>query len=385
MNLRNLFNNKKNITQESILDHHPDGIIILNIAKCIVFWNKKASEIFGFSEEEVLGHNIALIVYGGIEEVYRTIGEEKSTVIKARTREDNEVFVEMTASKYNEAGQLIISVRNVTKRQSVLDNILDDFEKTKKATIAKNSHLAGLSHDLKTPLHSIIGFSQALSDGLGGELSEKQQKYLTIINRNAGTILSLISSMIDIAKLESGKMVFQMKNFDINTAIGSVVGEASHKAAEKRLSFVVDMDDLVKKNCYTDDNMIQQALRNILDNAVKFTDTGSVKLKISHPDLDYVRYQGIMPPIGHTDKSYLLFTVSDTGMGIPEDELNNIFNEYRKVDRNSKKYVGAGLGLAITKRIIEELGGVIWVESEVKQGSTFSFIIPIERDKNVEL
>ena len=85
-----------------------------------------------------------------------------------------------------------------------------------------------------------------------------------------------------------------------------LVGEASHKAAEKRLSFVVDMDDLVKKNCYTDDNMIQQALRNILDNAVKFTDTGSVKLKVSHPDLDYVRYQGIMPSIGHTDKSYLL-------------------------------------------------------------------------------
>ncbi|MCK7516060.1 MAG: ATP-binding protein [Desulfobacterales bacterium] len=131
--------------------------------------------------------------------------------------------------------------------------------------------------------------------------------------------------------------------------------------------------------------MIRQVLLNILTNAVKFTEIGSVNLKVIHPDLEFLKYQGINVPVNYTDKSYLMFSVTDTGIGIAEENLNNIFSEYRQFDRSaSKKYGGTGLGLAISKKILEHLGGIIWVESEQTQGSTFSFIIPIERPKAQE-
>jgi len=368
-------------SQEDLLNNHPDAIVIIDLQKTIVFWNRRAQEIFGYTRREVIGKDITSVIKGTIENIYRTLGNDQYTILKAYTKIGQEVYVEVTSAENTARDEVIISMRNVTKKHKILESILDSYEQIKKAQQNRSCFVVGLSPELKNPMHSIIGFSQALLDGIGGDLTEKQEKYLSIINKNATSLLSLINSMVDIAKLESGKMEFSYTSFNIMPLINMIIEKLKQDTTAKRLAFSADLDDLIRRNFYSDENKLRCALLNIIDNAVKFTDSGSISLKVSHPDLDYVKYQGIDIKEGYTDKSYVLFSITDTGCGIPESELNTIFDEYRQFERGTKKNTGAGLGLAITKRIIQELGGAIWVESELGQGSTFKFIIPVERPK----
>jgi signal transduction histidine kinase len=242
-----------------------------------------------------------------------------------------------------------------------------------------------LSHELRTPVHSIIGFSQALLDGISGKLAEKQEKYVSIVSKNATSLLTLLNNILDLSKIEAGKMEFNFKNFDVIQLINSVTEITEHFAEDKKLAFSVDLSDVVRRNIYSDENMLRQVLLNILNNAVKFTEIGSVNIKVLHPDLEFLKSHGVTVPFDSTDKSYLMFSVTDTGIGISDEDSKNIFDEYRQFDRSaSKKYGGTGLGLAITKKILNNLGGSIWVESEYSQGSTFSVVIPVDRPKSAK-
>jgi PAS domain S-box-containing protein len=377
MDLKNLI--KPNNFQE-ILNNLPDGIIIINYQKNITFWNVKCQELLGYTRKEAIGKNIGFIFNIDIQEIYKVLNTDKSVVLSARTKTDKELFLEVTCCDTGSGSDVYLSVRNITDKHKVIEGILSDYEKTKTMTQNKSGFLANMSGELRTPMHSIIGFSQALLDGLGGQLTEKQEKYINIINKNANSLHELINSILDISRIEAGKTEINMKMFDVVQVINLATETVISLIDEKNLAFATDLTDLIKRNCYSDENTLRQIITNILNNAVKFTDTGSIRMKVSHPDLDFVRYQGISIPPEFTDKSYLMFSVADTGIGIAEGDLNKIFNEYRQIDRAiSKKYGGSGLGLAITRKLLEEIGGIIWVESEVFQGSTFSFIIPIEK------
>ncbi|OGI21738.1 MAG: hypothetical protein A2287_05710 [Candidatus Melainabacteria bacterium RIFOXYA12_FULL_32_12] len=375
---------KQNLSYE-ISDNYPDGLIVINYQKSVVYWNKKAQELFGFSKKEVIGKNIGFIFADEVEKVYQSLGENRSLVLSVRTKLDQEIFVEITCADANNKEEMLITVRDVTKTQKLLEGLKAELDKTAKASQNKSSFVASLSHELRTPVHSMIGFSQALLDGISGRLTEKQEKYVSIISKNATNLLALLNNVLDLSKIEAGKMEFNFKNFDVVQVINSVTEVISHFAADKKLEFTVDLSDVIKRSIYSDENMLRQVLLNVLNNAVKFTEIGSLSLKVIHPDLEFIRYQGINVPPDFTDKSYLMFSITDTGIGIAEEDVNNIFDEYRQFDRSaSKKYGGTGLGLAITKKILNHLGGVIWVESEYSQGSTFSFIVPVERPKITE-
>jgi len=377
--LKSLF--KQNLSYE-ISDNYPDGLVIVNYQKSIVYWNKKAQEIIGFSKKEAIGKNIGFIFADEVEKVYQSLGENKSMVLSVRTKLDQELFVEITCSDTENKEAVIIAFRDVTRTQKLLEGLKSELEYTAKVSQNKSTFIASLSHELRTPVHSVIGFSQALLDGISGKLAEKQEKYVAIISKNATNLLALLNNVLDLSKIEAGKMEFNFKNFDVIQLINSVTEVTSHFAVDKKLEFSVDLSDVVKRNIHSDESMLRQVLLNVLNNAVKFTEIGSVSLKVIHPDLEFIKYQGINVPPNFTDKSFLMFSVTDTGIGIAEEDANNIFDEYRQFDRSaSKKYGGTGLGLAITKKILNNLGGVIWVESEYSQGSTFSFIIPIERPK----
>ncbi|EKE02408.1 MAG: PAS/PAC sensor signal transduction histidine kinase [uncultured bacterium] len=377
--LKSLF--KQNLSYE-ISDNYPDGLVIVNYQKSIVYWNKKAQEIIGFSKKEAIGKNIGFIFADEVEKVYQSLGENKSMVLSVRTKLDQELFVEITCSDTENKEAVIIAFRDVTRTQKLLEGLKSELEYTAKVSQNKSTFIASLSHELRTPVHSVIGFSQALLDGISGKLSEKQEKYVAIISKNATNLLALLNNVLDLSKIEAGKMEFNFKNFDVIQLINSATEVTSHFAIDKKIEFSVDLSDVVKRNIHSDESMLRQVLLNVLNNAVKFTEIGSVSLKVIHPDLEFIKYQGINVPPNFTDKSFLMFSVTDTGIGIAEEDVNNIFDEYRQFDRSaSKKYGGTGLGLAITKKILNNLNGVIWVESEYSQGSTFSFIIPIERPK----
>lgn len=377
MNIKSLF---KGFYNYETYNQHPDAVIIIDYKKNIVFWNKRSQKMFDFASRDVLGKNIGVIFNEEIDKIYQNLVENKSTVLTARTKGDKELFVEITCSNVENKDEVIISVRDVTKNQKIIEKLLLEYENMQNISKNKSTFIANFSHELRTPMHSVIGFSQALVDGLGGELNEKQNKYVNIISRNANSLLALLNSILDISRIEAGKMEFNYRNFDIVQLTNSVVEAVNPFIKEKKLDFSMDLSDIVKRNIYSDENLVRQVLINLVSNAVKFTESGSVHIKVAHPDLHFVRYQGIDVPKSFTDKSYLMVSVTDTGMGIPEEELNNIFDEYRQLDKSiSKKFGGTGLGLAITRKILAEMQGIIWVESELGKGSTFNLIIPVER------
>lgn len=364
-------------------DNYPDAVIVIDYSRNITQWNKKANEIFGYSKEEMIGRNIALLFDIEAEKIYEAAESGKCYVISSKNKADENIFVDISCKAFEKNQKVLITARDVTRNQKVIEKLLFEYEKNKKINACKNNFITGLSNDFKTPIHSLIGFSQGLLDGISGELNEKQQKYVSIMNKNANLLLDLVTDFLELSRLEKEDLETNMKMFNLANAINPICDRIKQRAEAKGLHFEIDLGDITKKNAYCDETLVTKSLFIILNNAVKFTEIGSIRVKVMHPDLEFVRTHGIEITDGFDDKSYVLFSITDTGIGITEEEKASIFDEYKQTERiNAKKYGGTGLKLALTKKILSRLGGSIWVESEQGQGSTFSFIIPIERPKN---
>jgi|GEM_PF-832932 len=364
-------------------NNYPDAVIIIDYLNNIVHWNKKACNIFGYNAQEMIGRNIALLFDEEIEKIQSSINEEKPYVISSKNKDDENIYIEISCSNLVKKQKIIITARDVTRNQKVIEKLLVEYEKNSKISNYKNAFITGLSNDFKTPVHSLIGFSQGMLDGICGELNEKQLKYITIMNKNANSLLELVTDFLELSRLETSSFEPNRKVFDLKTTISQICENIRCRAENKGLQFEVDLNDVTKKTIYSDKELVSKIIYIVLDNAVKFTEIGSVMFKIMHPDIDIVKAQGIEVPEEFTDRSYLLFKVTDTGIGISEEEKAVIFDEYNQIERNTaKKYGGTGLKLALAKKLMSGLGGAIWVESEPGQGSTFNFIIPAERQVN---
>lgn len=361
----------------------PDGVIIIDQFNNILSWNKKAEEIFGYTKEEMVGRDIAILFDQDIDKIYDSLLTKKTCVLPSKTSSNDDIFVELASKSFEKHKKIIISIRDVTKHQDVIKKLLVEYETAKKINNNKSRFLVGLSSDLKTPIHSLIGFSQGLLDGVCGELTEKQAKYVSIISKNSNNLLELVDNLLDLSAIEIGNIDYNYRVFDLMKTINTISAKVQHLAEAKGLRLEVDLNDLVKKNVYSDENILTKILLNILENAVKFTEIGSVRLKVLHPDEETFKTQCIPMPDEFNDKTYLLFQITDTGIGLTEDEKSIIFDEYSQTDRTiARKYGGTGLKLALARKMLSELDGYIWVESEQGQGSTFSFIIPIEKPQD---
>ncbi len=226
------------------------------------------------------------------------------------------------------------------------------------ATEAKSRFLARMSHELRTPLNAITGFSDLLADETAGELNQKQRRFVDHIQKGAGHLLELISDILDLSKIEAGRVELRFEDIRVAEALGEVLAVIAPLATAKQLEITsaVKPDELV----HADPIRFKQILYNILGNAVKFTaEKGKVHIESSAQN-------------GSTCVS-----VSDTGVGIPSEDHETIFHEFHQVGvtTNGLKE-GTGLGLAITRRLVERQGGRIWVESEPGKGSRFSFTLP---------
>ena len=225
----------------------------------------------------------------------------------------------------------------------------------------KSQFLANMSHELRTPLNSIIGYTKLMLDGLEGDINEEQQQDLHTVYTNSKHLLELINGLLDLSRIEAGKTVLSYGTFTISDLLSEVIPGMEPLAREKGLtltySVAPDIDSL-----YADKAKTRQVLINILGNAVKFTDEGSVKFDVAVTDSDFI------------------FSVTDTGMGIKEEDLEAIFESFKQVGpAQIAGYEGTGLGLAISKQFVEMHGGRIWAESELGKGSTFTFTLPKKR------
>ena len=228
----------------------------------------------------------------------------------------------------------------------------------------KSAFLANMSHELRTPLNSILGFTDVMLEGLDGDLTEYMDNDLRLIQKNGQHLLHLINDVLDMAKIESGRMNLHPETFKIHDLLDEVTSITSTLASEKNTVLFIAEDSERDVEIYADDTRIRQVMINLVNNAIKFTSNGRIALRVSR-----------------LDSSRILITVKDTGLGIPPEQIEAIFQEFTQVDTSTtRKAGGTGLGLPISRRLIEMHGGRLWAESTgiEGEGSTFFVELPIE-------
>ncbi|MBN1822798.1 MAG: response regulator [Endomicrobiales bacterium] len=336
-----------------IIDGSFDPIVTVTGDFGITGWNKGAEFTFGYASGEALSMNLKDFFVLHPEKVVASLTDKmkaeggfvRNYVTKCFTKGKGEIDVNITASSLEGHGFSMI-IRDITRERRI-DQMKTDF-------------VSNVSHELRTPLTSIKGSVELILGGTEGPLTDSQKELLGIMRNNTVRLIKLISELLDIAKIESGRIEMDLKAASIITVIKSTIDETKAIAQKKNVNLVLTEPGRSFPDLYIDENRIKQVLVNLIGNALKFTpEKGSVTVSIRETE------------------SELQIGVSDTGMGISKENFDMIFEKFRQVDSSSTRAAGGtGLGLSIAKSIIEAHKGRIWVESEPGRGSTFSFSIP---------
>jgi GAF domain-containing protein len=255
------------------------------------------------------------------------------------------------------ATQSALAIQNAR----LFQEIEDKSRQLEAASQHKSEFLANMSHELRTPLNAVIGFSEVLSERMFGDLNEKQDEYLKDIHASGQHLLSLINDILDLSKIEAGRMELELTDFHLPAALDNALTLVRERAGRHGIALHATIDDRIEY-IQADERKIKQVLLNLLSNAIKFTpESGRIDVETK-------------PANGSIQVS-----VTDTGVGIAPEDQEAIFEEFRQVGTATKKVEGTGLGLALSRKFIELHGGKIWVKSEVGAGSTFTFTIPVRR------
>ncbi|MEI6264889.1 MAG: ATP-binding protein [Sphingobacteriia bacterium] len=276
-------------------------------------------------------------------------------------------IIGVTASLYKRTYDL--ERKNLMKKSSDLEDSQTYLSATKlqaeEATKAKSKFLANMSHEIRTPLNGIIGTIDLMKHTT---LTPEQEELMLSLKSSSSVLLDIINDVLDISKIEADKLDIFEGPCNINTIIKNVIEISSPRigALEKNIELSVWIDPIIESEIIADESRIKQVLINLVGNAIKFTEEGSIKIEVNSISVDESLQE-------------LQFSISDTGIGISEKNIKQLFIPFSQIDNSAtRKYSGTGLGLSISRKIIEEMGGRIWIESKEGKGSKFSFIIPVQ-------
>ncbi len=355
------------------------SIIAEDLQGNILAWNEGARLNYGYTAEEMVGKQNTSILHAPEDIESGTLQAVLDSALKTgkeegvleSVRKNGERFTASLAltlrrdAQGHPVGYLLIS-KDITdqKREEVLVSKNEELEEQNRlaheANRLKSEFLANMSHELRSPLNGIIGFTELMFLGKVGPVSPEHQEYLGDILTSSRHLLQLINDILDLAKVESGKMEFHPEEVDLNTVINEVCDILRTLIAKRKIQLTITIDPTVK-NVILDPAKLKQILYNYISNALKFTNEGgSVNIRVIPEGSEYFRLQ-----------------VEDTGIGIREEDIPKLFAEFQQLDASlDKKYQGTGLGLALTRRITEAQGGQVGVDSTLGKGSTFFITLP---------
>jgi PAS domain S-box-containing protein len=374
-----------------LLEAAPDAIMQVDADGRIILLNRIAEDMFGYSRDELLGQPIEVLIPQELRARHvdhrahyrhnpmtRTMGSGLALEAIHRDGSRFPVEISLSPSESPEGFRITAIIRDTTERRVAeerLRRVREDYtqrlaqtnaelemtnRELERANRLKSEFLASMSHELRTPLHTIIGFSELLAEELEGPLNEKQHRFVQHIHKDSLHLLELINDILDISKIEADRLELRPEVFDFTALVAESLGSIRSLAEAKSHILETSLD--VPTAVEADRLRIKQVLVNLLSNAIKFTpERGRIHLE------------------AHVQDSLVVASVSDTGVGIPSEEHESIFDKFHQVGATTTGVrEGTGLGLAITKRLVEQHGGSIWVKSEPQQGSTFCFTLPLK-------
>ena len=366
-----------------VVEQSPVIVVITDLDGTIEYVNPKFCEVTGYCFEEAIGKNPKILKSGKtpsetFTSLWETITSGKEWYGEFLNRKKNGELYWESAYIFplkDESGKItrfIAQKEDISTRKKMEQDLIDARDKAEESDKLKSAFLANMSHEIRTPMNAILGFSQLLSEP---ETSpDEQNHYIGLIQNSGNDLLALIDDIIDISKVEAGQIKIFKSDYFLDNILSELYTSFSEflktKEKKKKLQLKYSrVKNADKAIIFTDIDRFKQIFINLLNNAIKFTDSGTVEFGFS-----IEKSEG---------KNVFGFYVSDTGIGIENDKLDIIFNSFRQAnDSNTRLYGGTGLGLAITKRMVELLGGQINVSSKRGKGSTFSFTLPIRNENS---
>ncbi|MEI7981000.1 MAG: ATP-binding protein, partial [Bacteroidota bacterium] len=362
---------------DQLFEGSPEAIIMIDIHGKVTKINSEFTHLFGFTEQEIVGENIDNIIT--TPEYFKeasgiTSGAMQNQVVSVETKRKHKdgrlIDVSLLVTPIVINDQIVGGYgiyRDITDRKRIEMNLIAAKEKAEESDKLKSAFLSNMSHEIRTPMNAILGFSTLLSDP--GVSEEEKAEFVHIIRDRGNDLLRIIDDIIDVAKIESGQIKIDIKECQVNLLLANLLvtlNEVKRKTAKTNIALhCLPANNDNDFTILTDGNRLRQIMTNLIENSLKFTHEGFVEFGYS------------LKNIG--ESSYIEFFVHDTGIGIPSEMHEVIFERFRQVDNtNTRKYGGTGLGLTISKNLIKLLGGEIRLTSENDKGTTFHILLPLQ-------
>lgn len=361
MDFRKILNKNNSIDIETCL---PYGLILVSPEGMISWVNEQFLNDMETEKDIVIASHINIFFEDGFAAIERSAKSSAKEFIK---RESSKETFEVLAKEVDYG--YVADIRRTTQKAQISTfSAVDDI-----ANKNKNNLIVKIANDIKAPLQSIMGFSQALLDGLGGAINEKQEKYTKIIYKNSDELLYLTDKFTELAKSEMDLIEKDYKVLDVVNLIQSTVRFTEQLHKDEAVEIKFETDPAIRKTFHADENGIKLAVQNILEAVLRYMDLGNISVVLSIPPNHILEEASL--------NNGLLVSIICSGFSLSETELNMIFNPYTNAEGVSKRFIARSIALTFVKNIINGMSGQIWVTSEVLKNTTFNILIPInERD-----